>query len=208
MELQQRVNRLGMFTASSIYKLMQSGRAKDKLFGDTAMTYIYEKLAEIVTGEYAKPARSASLDWGNEYEKDASMWLQKTYPHKYHGKEDFVFYNYNEFSGGSPDGLSDTHVFEYKCPFVSANHIKWLVNNNQEWLKKEHNDYYVQLQFNMACTGKEMGIIASYDPRTVSHEHRMAIIEVERDTELLKDLCEVRLPAAVGIITKSLKLIS
>lgn len=207
MELQQRISRLGMFTASSIWRLMQSGRAKDKLFGDTAMTYIYEKIAEIVTGESAPQARGVSLDWGNEYEKDASMWLQKTHPHTYHGKENFVFFEYNQYAGGSPDGLSDTHVFEYKCPYVSSNHVQWLVNKTPEWLKKAHNDYYVQLQFNMACTGKQKGIIASYDPRTVEPQHRMAIIEVDRDNDLLTELCEVRIPAAVEIIKQALQTI-
>lgn len=208
MELTQRINRLGLFTASSIYKLMVSGKAKDQLFGKEAMTYIYEKIAEIVTGESPIQARSASLEWGNENEKDASMWLQQTHPHKYHGKEDAVFYPYCKYAGGSPDGLHDDYVVELKCPYVSANHIQWLVNKSQEWLKKSHFDYYVQVQFNMACTGKETGIIASYDPRTVEHAHRMAIIEIERDEDLLNELCHIRIPAAGKIIGDALKTLS
>lgn len=207
MELKQRINRLGLFTASSIHKLTEKGKAKGELFGKGAMTYIYEKIAEIITGECPVQARSASLEWGNEHEKDASMWLSQTHPHTYHGKENAVFIPYSKFAGGSPDGLHDDYVVELKCPYISANHIQWLVNKSPEWLKKAHFDYYVQTQFNMACTGKERGIIASYDPRTVEPEHRMAIIEVERDNELLTELCEVRIPTAVDIIKQALQTI-
>lgn len=203
MEQTQRISRLGMFTASSIWQLMKGGRSKE-LFGQQAMTYIHEKIAEIITGESKPQARSASMDWGNQNEKDAYLWLNKTHPHEYMGKENFKFYEFNQFSGGSPDGMSESAVFEYKCPYNSSNHIEWLMYGSPEWLKKEHFDYYVQLQFNMACTGKETGFIASYDPRTVDHKHRMAIIEVERDKELVEDLTSIRIPAAVKIITDTL----
>lgn len=206
MEQAQQISRLGIFTASSIYKLMGKGKNKGQYFSDTAMTYIDEKIAEIITGEKAVQARSASMDWGNNYEKDASLWLQKTHPHTYLGKENFKFYPYGKYAGGSPDGENETTIFEYKCPFVSANHVKWLRNKNQEWLKAVHMDYYVQIQFNMVCAKKNQGVIQSYDPRTVDHKHRGAIIEVEPDIELIEELKE-RIDKAALIITETLQII-
>lgn len=222
MEAQQRLTRLGMFTASSIHALLTSGKrpmteaelaARDKadkrktvdtIFGDTAMTYIHEKIAEIITGECKPQLKGVALDWGNEYEKDAYLWLNKTHPHEYLGKENFKFFNYNDYAGGSPDGLSDTHVFEYKCPYVSSNHVGWLLNGSQEWVKDKHPEYYTQVQFNMLCCNRQRAIIASYDPRTVEPEHRMAIVEMEMDEELLSEL-KLRIQFGVEIITRALK---
>src|SRR6185503_5344149 len=123
MEQTQRISRLGSFTASQIWQIMKSGRTKGQLFGEQAMTYIYERIAEYITGETKQQAFGMALDWGNNQEKDAAMWLQQTIPFTYHGKENFFYLEYNQFAGGSPDGLSEDAVIELKCPFNSANHI-------------------------------------------------------------------------------------
>lgn len=207
MELQQKVSRLGKFTASSIYLLLKRGRAKDAIFGDAALTYIYEKIAEIITGESKQQAKSSSLDWGNEHEKDAYMWLNKMIPHTYLGRENFKFYWNDKYSGGSPDGENEDTIFEYKCPYTSANHIQWLLgasgDNHNKWLYKNHFDYYCQLQFNMKCTGKKSGVIASYDPRTVEPEHRMAVLYIKYDAKLLSQL-DTAISEAVKIIQAAL----
>lgn len=210
MEQVQRITRLGMFTASSIWQLMQSGKSKDKMFGEKAMTYIFEKIAEIVTGESKPQAKGAALDWGNGYEKDASMWLSSYYgiEHEYHGKENFVFWDYNAYSGGSPDGATGKSVIEFKCPYNSSNHIQWLMasGNANEWLKKQHFDYYVQLQFNIACGKKENGIICSYDPRTVDEKNRMKVLHIAYDEELIKDL-DNRINEAAKIISNAINVL-
>jgi hypothetical protein len=129
------------------------------------------------------------------------------HPHEYLGRENFKFFEFNQFAGGSPDGISDDCIFEYKCPYNSSNHVGWLLNKSAGWLKKEYFEYYVQLQFNMLCAGKKKGIIASYDPRTVESNHRMAIIEMEYDEEMMNDLTLFRIPAAVQIITNALEIL-
>lgn len=212
MQQEQTISRLGMFTASGIWQLCKSGRKKDELFGEQAMTYINTKIAEIVTGESAPQAKSASMDWGNMYEKDASMWLDSYFNinHKYYGKENFVFWQYNAFSGGSPDGETEDSVVEFKCPYNSANHIKWLLASKStmqtSWLKENHFDYYCQVQFNMLSGKKPTGIIASYDPRTVEPSHRMALLNILRDEDFLSDL-DNRINKGAGIISDALKII-
>ncbi len=41
--------RFGNFSGSKFWKLMTNGKAKDKLFGDVALTYINDKVSEIIT---------------------------------------------------------------------------------------------------------------------------------------------------------------
>lgn len=209
MEQAQIISRLGMFTASGIHALMSSGKKKDVLFGQTAMTYINEKIAEIITGERKQDARSASLDWGNEHEKDAFMMFRLQYSGEcnYYGKENFKFFPYNEYSGGSPDGCAEDGVIEIKCPYVSSNHIDCLLNPTQEWLKTNKPEYYTQVQFNMLCTKQDKGYFVSYDPRTVDHKHRLAIISVAKDDEWLSELC-MRIVAAVTIVKQAITQLS
>ena len=56
--------RLGKFTASRFGDLMTNGRKKDEVLGQTALSYIYEKAAEILTGErteiFGKPRRASA----------------------------------------------------------------------------------------------------------------------------------------------------
>lgn len=211
----QRTTRLGCFTASQIGNLMKSGRAKGQLFGDTAMTYIYSKIAEYITGEPAPSASAVSMDFGKAYEKDAAMWLQQSIPFTYHGAENFIYLEYNQFAGGSPDGLSEDAVIELKVPYVPGNHVKTLIAatmNTMEhnaWLSNQHPDYYAQLQFNMLCADKHFGTItrkgiyATYDPRTINPEHRMAILYIERD-EMFLDELKMRIEKATEIVTNEL----
>jgi len=206
MEQKQQICRIGMFTASSIYKLMAKSRSKDKLFGDTAMTYINEKIAEIITGERAPQISSKATDWGHMYEADAAAWFKAHYhDFDYYGGANFVFNEYNDFSGASPDGLYDNGVIEFKCPFDSANHVGFMRNkSNLEWLKLKHNEYYAQVQFNMMCAGKSEAKLCSYDPRTVEPKHRMAVLHVPKDEAYCQEL-DMRINEGVKIIKKALE---
>ena len=62
--------RKGKFTASEIHKLMGGSRSGG-LLSQTAETYVYEKCAELLTGEI-KNTYAPALDWGKEY-KDGTI---------------------------------------------------------------------------------------------------------------------------------------
>lgn len=221
MEQAQKISRLGCFTSSEIGKLMKSGRSKDKVFGDTAMTYIMEKVAEIVTGERKQQAFSFSLDWGNQNEKDAFLTFKDVMKLKddeviYYGKENFKYFEFNEFSGGSPDGVTSDACIEIKCPYNSSIHIETLIASKQShwhvwakngWLKDFNPDYYAQLQWNMKCTGMNKGYFVSYDPRTVEHSHRLAVLNITLDEPFVAEL-ENRVSLAVDIIRNTLTTIN
>ncbi len=116
--------RLSRFTASEIHKLMGSSRNGNSL-SKTAETFVYEKAAEILTGQ-KKQIFGQALDWGIEHESHAfSKFSRITFEEfTYYGGETYVFIPYGDFSGYSPDGLSKDAILEIKCPYNSAIHLK------------------------------------------------------------------------------------
>ena len=64
--LKARANR---FTASVVHKLMGSSRSGSPL-SKTAETFVYERAAEILTGN-SKPVYGDALDWGIAHEQYA-----------------------------------------------------------------------------------------------------------------------------------------
>lgn len=214
-------DRIGWFTASEIHKLMKTGRSKDKYFGDTALSYINEKIAECITGERKADFEMAAMAWGRQYEKDAILFFEKQYGLKvdYYGAENPKYFPFNNISGGSPDGeiITEDALCEAKCPFVSANHISYLLALNHaninQWIKDEHIEYYTQMQFNMMAATKYLKrdikkcYFLSYDPRTVDHEYRLAVMIIVADAEY-QSLIEERTGKASEIVTNSINLLN
>lgn len=196
-----KAERIGKFTSSEIYKLLKSGRKKEQYFGDGAITYIQEVVAEIITGE-APEISSKAIEWGYANEYDAILEYEQRMGVKveYYGSGNPKFFPFSDVCGGSPDGLVGTQILmEVKCPFNSANHIKFLTMESQEQLKEDNFDYYCQTQSNLLFVKREFAHFISYDPRVIDHRLRLAILEVKRDEELIKDI-EERIKAATVIV--------
>jgi hypothetical protein len=196
-----KAERIGKFTSSEIYKLLKSGRGKDQYFGEVAMTYIIETVGEVVTGEIPEVSAKA-IDWGYANEYDAVLEYEKKIGVKaeYFGCGNPKFIPYNEVAGGSPDGLvGEKIVLEVKCPFNSGNHINFLMMEKAEQLKVENFNYYCQIQMNLLCTKRDLAHFISYDPRVIDHRLRLAILEVARDEEIIKEI-EERIKAATVIV--------
>ncbi|KAA2242846.1 YqaJ viral recombinase family protein [Chitinophaga agrisoli] len=199
-----KAERIGKFTASDIHKLMQSGKKKDEYFGTGALTYIYETVAEVITGEVPEvTAKAIEWGWANEYDAILEYEKRMNVPVNYYGSGQPKFVLYNEVAGGSPDGeVGLTTLVEVKCPYNSGNHIKFLNMETQEQLKKDNFDYYCQTQMNLLCTNRELAHFISYDPRVIDHRLRLAILDVKRDEELITEI-KARISAAT-LIVKSL----
>lgn len=200
------LERLGKFTASQIGDLLKEGRAKDAYWGDAALTYIEGRAAEIFNQQPVSDLDGMkAIEWGNTYEPEAAGLLTALYPDfRYHGKSNPRFYPYEpvkQWAGGSPDGilLNSKTVVEIKCPQVSTHHIKYWRMKTPEDLKKKKPLYYAQIQFNMMCTGCRNGLFVSYDPRPLSPEVRLRLLEVPYDENYCGDL-HVRLEAAVALL--------
>ena len=63
-------SRLGFFTGSQIGKLMKGGRGKDKFFGDTALSYIYD----VASQRYLKEVVVSNPDVWEMYNEQTSSW--------------------------------------------------------------------------------------------------------------------------------------
>lgn len=177
------VQRLGKFTSSRIGDLMTSGRGKDKFWGDTAMNYIYEKVAELMTGVPHYIPENRAMDWGNEYEAEAIEKYNQTREEQaeHMGK---TFIQFNELCGGSPDAfVGEDGILEVKCPYNSANHIKTFITNEID--KK----YLYQCHGNMLFSNRQWCDFVSYDPR-MPESMQLKVIRVERDDEICNAILE------------------
>lgn len=205
--------RLGKFTSSELHKLMTRGKSKDQIFGQTALSYIQEKIAEILTGESKQLEGLKALEWGSANEVDAIRLFQEQHdePVEFFGGGNPQFFPYDAVSGGSPDGLTETLVVETKCPFNSANHIDFLTASralpkhaHSQWLKDNWKDYYTQTQFNMLCCKRRKAVLVSYDPRVINHNHRLAVLHIEEDADFQLDIT-ARIQDAKKIVKRALE---
>jgi len=171
--------RLGKFTASRFNHLMSEGRGKDKVFGDKAITYMYEKIAEMMTG-VPHFIETRALEWGNDHEQEAiDRYVEETGVKVDSLGTVFCQYSKLEYVGGSPDGFIGVDgIIEVKCPYVSANHVKTMLTQDIS------NDYYFQVQGNLMVTGREYCVFISYDPRCPKGLQLSHFI-IDRDEEVI-----------------------
>jgi hypothetical protein len=206
------VTRLGRFTASQIGLLLKSGRSKSELFGQTAMSYIFGRAAEILTGEPISESTQVSgksLEWGRDNEiKAVEAYVAFTGATVSHTGEAQQFFPYGEDAGASPDGLvGDDGVLEVKCPWNPTEHVRNMMLADQTAFKAYHDDYYPQIQMQLLCTGRKWCDFVSFDPRCVREEHRLHIIRIERDEEMIEVL-KYRISEAVKERNKILQTIN
>ena len=185
-------DRLGYFTASQIHRLLVTERGGTG-FGQTAMTYILEVVAEMLTGEGKPQVSSRSIEWGNDHEAEAmEAYIERTGRNvMYFGKNNPVFFPINGVrAGGSPDGLIENkRVVELKCPYDTGNHIEYSIMSLDEF-KKGHRDYYAQVQLNMIATNVMLADFCSYDPRIIDENCRLSILEVPFDKAFCDNMLE------------------
>jgi len=147
--------RLGKVTASKMSDVLSKGRGTAP--SKTAETYMFDLLAERLTGK-AKPFfENDSMRWGTETEPQARSM--------YEIKNDFVtvkqvaFVEHNEFIGISPDGLiGDDGLLEIKCPNTTTQLKRAL---SDDYAK----DYYTQIQCQLWVTERQWCDFVSFDPR-------------------------------------------
>lgn len=182
--------RCGKVTASRICDLI----AKTKT-GPSASrkNYLAELVAERLTGTTAEGYTNAAMVWGLECEPQARAAYEF---HTDATVEQVGFIDHPRIlmSGASPDGLVGTDgLLEIKCPNTAA-HIETLLS------KAVPDKYVVQMQWQMACTGRAWCDYVSFDPRMPErmrlfvqrvHKDYPRIIELERAvTEFLSELEE------------------
>lgn len=179
--------RLGIPTASRIGELM--ARTKNG-YGASRDNLMAELIVERLTGQPAERFISAPMQWGIDHEDEAIAAYEF---HTGLTTEKITFVRHPKLeSGASPDVLvGNDGLAEFKCP-NSATHIETLLG--AEIPEK----YILQMQWQMACTGRKWCDFGSYDPRMPEHL-RLHVRRVMRDdakignieTEIKKFLAEM-----------------
>ena len=196
--------RCGSFTGSKIGDLMKSGKKKEQIFGETALSYIFKVAAERMLnpvfvnddelfGQYIEQQQvySNAIIWGQEQEDNAKDLLMKKNPEWELADVSSCKHDTIPHFAASPDAIiydrKKLMIGEIKCPSVHT-FVRYLVEiNDAESLKKVQPDYFYQMQAEMACTNAESGIFVAYCPWLVKPIH---IVPIERDEEAIKAIEE------------------
>lgn len=220
--------RAGRFTSSEFHRLMKSGSremtpaelaarpktgkgSKSKFIEDPAcisddtLTYIYQKVAETMTGQVDTTPPSYAMQHGDQMEPFAA----EVYAERFKCEFDILsFVPYGDHAGGSPDRkIKGTNkIIEIKCPYNSANQVKYLMLTDQWDLKREHPEYYWQCLCNILFTGADSCDFVAYDHRMIDPKHQMVVIEIKPIEEDLIRI-GVKLGAAIKEKEAILKLL-
>lgn len=169
--------RLGKVTASRIADVM----AKTKT-GPAATRLAYHKqlFNERMTGEVKKSFSNDAMQWGTETEPQARAAYEFLV-----GCDvvEIAFVDHPTIpnAGASPDGLvGDDGMVEIKCP-ETYTHCKTIRGAPIE------RRYILQMQFQMACAGRDWCDFVSFDPR-VNTAIQFYRARVMRDPELIAEI--------------------
>ena len=172
--------RLGKITASRIADVV--GKTKSGSYGAARKNYMAELLCQRLTGQQEEKFTSAAMQHGTDTEPAArAMYMLETGTD---GTETgFIPQPSLVMRGASPDGLvGEDGLIEIKCP-NTATHLEFLQN------RKPKHEYLLQMQWQMACTGRQWCDFVSYDDR-LPEKLAYRCIRIPRDNKLIADLEE------------------
>jgi putative phage-type endonuclease len=169
--------RLGKVTASRVADMV--ARTKSG-YGASRANYAAQLIAERLTGVPAESYVNAAMQHGTDTEPEArnaycfySGWDVQEVA--------FVPHPTIPDAGCSPDGLvGDDGMIEVKCP-MTAGHLDTLLG------QAVPAKYIDQMQFQMACCGRQWVDFISYDPRLPEHM-RLFVRRVSRDDNRIAEL--------------------
>lgn len=169
--------RCGKVTASRVSDVM--ARIKSG-WGASRTNYAAELIAERLTGATALSFTNAAMQWGTDQEPFA----RQAYAQRF-GVDVFEvgFIDHPEvsMSGASPDGyVGEAGMVEIKCP-QTATHLDTLLSGGVP------DKYEVQMQWQMACAGREWCDFVSFDPR-LPPSMRLFVQRVPRDVSRILEL--------------------
>lgn len=171
--------RLGKVTASRVADVI----AKTKTgYSTSRENYMAQLVCERMTGVVAESFTNAAMQHGTDteplaraaYEAHADVLVDEVA---------MIAHPTIEQAGASPDGLvGDVGQLEIKCP-NTATHIDTLLSQTVP------SKYNTQMQWQMACTGRQWCDFVSFDPRLPT-ELQLFVKRVSRDTAYIQMLEE------------------
>ena len=167
--------RIGKVTASRVADILAKTKSG---YSTSRENYMAQLVCERLTGQKAESFTNAAMQHGTETEPLARA--------AYEALKDvlvdevgFVPHPTIEMAGASPDGLvGDDGLIEIKCP-NTATHIDTLLSESVP------TKYFTQMQFQMACTGREWCDFVSFDNR-LPEELQLFVKRVPRDDTYIK----------------------
>jgi YqaJ-like viral recombinase domain len=172
-------DRLGRVTASGIYALMGTPRAKGEQWTQTAITYLNKKIAERLTGVPEPSVDTIATRWGLDNEHLAIAEFERQFDVE---TQHAGFIKYRDSAGCTPDAKLVGHPIgiEIKCPFDSANMVAYLQLENQQDLRDEYPNHYWQIMSTLLFTGWEQYWFAAFDPR-MPDKYKLKTISIVPD---------------------------
>ncbi|MGE0295012.1 MAG: lambda exonuclease family protein [Hyphomonadaceae bacterium] len=167
--------RLGKVSASRIADMI----AKTKTgWGASRANYRAQLIAERLTGCPAESYSNAAMAWGTETEPEART-VYELLKGVTVDQVGCVIHPTITDALASPDGLvGDDGLVEIKCP-NTATHIETLLGGEVP------GKYVLQMQFQMACTGRKWCDFVSFDPR-MPGDMQTWISRVHRDDAMIE----------------------
>jgi putative phage-type endonuclease len=171
--------RLGKVTASRVADVI----AKTKTGYSTSRdNYMAQLVCERMTGVVAESYSNAAMQHGTETEPLARA-AYEAYADVLVDEVAMIPHPTIEQAGASPDGLVDiVGQLEIKCP-NTATHIDTLLTETVP------GKYNTQMQWQMACTGRQWCDFVSFDPR-LPKELQLFVRRVYRDNAYIQMLEE------------------
>lgn len=169
--------RLGKVTASRVADVIAKTKSG---YSASRANYMAQLIAERLTGTLAETYINAAMQHGTDTEPEARAAYEF-----YQGVtvEEIAFVPHPKIdqAGCSPDGLvGDDGLVEIKCP-NTATHLDTLLGQSVP------SKYEAQMQFQMACTGRQWCDFVSYDPR-MPENMRVFVKRLNRDDRRIKEI--------------------
>ncbi len=169
--------RLGKVTASRVADVI----AKTKTGYSTSRdNYMAQLVCERLTGTVAESYTNAAMQWGTDNEPLARA-AYEAYADVLVDEVAMITHPRIEQAGASPDGLvGQSGLVEIKCP-NTATHIDTLLTQTVP------GKYITQMQWQMACTGRQWCDFVSFDPR-LPKELQLFVKHISRDEDYISML--------------------
>jgi putative phage-type endonuclease len=169
--------RLGKVTASGVADVL----AKTKTGVSASRgNYLIKLAIQRVTGVVEESFTNDAMQWGKDHEAQARVAYEVA-SGNFVDQVAFVDHPSILWFGASPDGLvNDDGLVEIKCP-NSATHWSYIKDDGPP------NKYYIQMQAQMACTGRSWCDFVSYDPR-MPERSQLYIKRVMREDDYIAEM--------------------
>lgn len=171
--------RLGKVTASRVADILAQTRTGPSA---SRQNYLIELALQRSTGTIEPSYTNAAMEWGTQTEPQARV-AYEVETGNFVDQVAFIDHPTIANFGCSPDGLiGDDGLIEIKCA-NSATHWEYFKS------KKPPQKYVIQMQTQMAVTGRKYCDFVSFDPR-MPERSKLLIVRIDRDEAFIAELEE------------------